>query len=271
MTMPPQPPQGPYGPPQPPQHNPYAQQPPYGYPQQQLPPQGPPQGPWGQPGMPGPPGVQPPKKKRTGMVIGIVAAALVAVGALGYTAFQLVGAGKSVVGGFPEAEYRLTVPKKLLDEEYSLAEDTSSTDGKEVEEVPDPSVRDVKAVVTRYTSAEGGVLVISGMWGRIRMPEFTRDKILEGAAGEKGMTVVVPAREFTPDGYDITVACQVVTSKDAGVTSTIPMCAWGDDNTAAFVGLVTPKTAVQDPKSVDLEQAAADTAEVRAESRRPIG
>ncbi|MGY4902857.1 hypothetical protein [Streptomyces sp. 900116325] len=268
MTMPPQPPQGPYGPAQPPhpQHNPYAQQPPYGYPQQL-----PPQGPWGQPGMPGLPGAQPPRKKRTGMVIGVAAAALVAVGALGYTAFQLVGAGKSVVGGFPEAEYRLTVPKKLLDEKYTLAEDTSSTDGKEVEEVPDPSVRDVKAVVTRYASAEDGVLVISGMWGRIRMPEFTRDKILEGAAGEKGMTVVVPAREFTPDGYDITVACQVVTSKDAGTTSTIPMCAWGDGNTAAFVGLVTPKIAVQDPKSVDLEQAAADTAEVRAESRRPIG
>ncbi|MGW5271326.1 hypothetical protein ACWEQP_01825 [Streptomyces sp. NPDC004044] len=137
MTMPPQPPQGPYGPPQPPrpQRNPYAQQPPYGYPQQQLPPQGP----WGQPGIPGPPGARPPKKKRTGMVIGIAAAALVAVGALGYTAFQLVGAGKSVVGGFPEAEYRLTVPKKLLDEEYTLAEDTSSTDGKEVEESPTPA------------------------------------------------------------------------------------------------------------------------------------
>ncbi|MET8330019.1 hypothetical protein [Streptomyces sp. NPDC005181] len=269
MTTPPQPPQGPYGPPQPPhpRHNPYAQQPPYGYPQQQLPPQGPPQGSWGQPGIPG----RSPEKKRTGMVIGIAAVGLVAVGALGYTAFQLVGAGKSVVGGFPEAEYRLTVPNKLLDEEYTLAEDTSSTDGKEVEEVPDPSVRDVQAVVTQYASAKGGVLVISGMWGRIKMPEFTRDKILEGAAGEKGMTVVVPAKEFTPAGYDIAVACQVVTSKDAGVTSTIPMCAWGDDNTAAFVGLVTPKTAVQDPKSVDLEQAAADTAEVRAESRKPIG
>ncbi|WP_328887095.1 hypothetical protein [Streptomyces sp. NBC_00316] len=287
MSMPPQPPQGPYGPQPPQQNNPYAQpnspygqqpphqspgqQPSYGYPQQQLPPQGAPQGPWGQPGMPAWPGAQPPKKKRTGLIIGIAAAALVAVGALAYTVSQVAGAGKSVAGGFPDATYQLTVPKKLLDEEYTLAADTSSTDGKAVEEVRDLSVRDVKAVVTQYTSAKGGVLVISGMWGRIKMPELTRDKILEGAAGEKGMTVVVPAREFTPDGYDITVSCQVVTSKDAGRTSTIPMCAWGDDNTAAFVGLVTAEIAAQDPKDVDLEQAAADTAQVRAESRKPIG
>ncbi|MCM2411735.1 hypothetical protein [Streptomyces sp. RKAG290] len=85
------------------------------------------------------------------------------------------------------------------------------------------------------------------------------------------MTVAVPAREFTPDGYGITVSCQVVRSKDGVLTSTIPMCAWGDDNTASFVAVVTPRTALQDPDEVDLAKAALDTARVRSESRKPIG
>lgn len=49
------------------------------------------------------------------------------------------------------------------------------------------------------------------------------------------------------------------------------MCAWGDGNTAAFVAVVTPETASQDPGKVDLEKAALETAKVRAESRKPIG
>ncbi|MEU8627038.1 hypothetical protein [Streptomyces sp. NPDC048669] len=163
------------------------------------------------------------------------------------------------------------MPKKLLDEEYTLFEDSSATEGREVEETYDPSIRDAKAVVTQYTSSAGGTLVISGMWGRIKGPAFTRGKILEGAAQTEGMTIAVPAREFTPDGYGITVSCQVVRSKEGAITSTIPMCAWGDDNTASFVAVVTPETAAQDPEKVDLEKAALDTARVRAESRKPIG
>lgn len=67
------------------------------------------------------------------------------------------------------------------------------------------------------------------------------------------------------------MSCQVVQSKDGVVTSTLPMCAWGDENTASFVAVVTPETALQDPEKVDLEKAALDTARVRAESRKPIG
>ncbi|MER5360689.1 hypothetical protein [Streptomyces sp. NPDC002785] len=281
MTMPPQPPQGPYGPPQPaqgpygppqppqpqPQYNPYAGQNPYGHPQQQLPPQGP----WGQPGAPGLPGAQPPKKKRTGLVIGITVAVLAVVGGLGYAAFKLVDAGKAVAGSFPPAEYRLTVEKKLLDGEFTLAEDMSRTEGKGIEDTYDPSVRNPKAAVAQYTSSEGGALILSGMWGQLRNPEFARGKILSGAAEADGATLAVPAKEFTPDGYDITVECQVVRQKTSGVSSSVPMCAWADGNTGAMVAVVTPRTAAQDPQSIDLKQMAADTAKVRSESRKPIG
>ncbi|MEV7398941.1 hypothetical protein AB0N93_00850 [Streptomyces sp. NPDC091267] len=268
-------PQGPYGTPGPQQNpqNPYAQQPvpgqpPYGYPQG-PPAFGHPQGP---PPFGFPQGPPPPRKNRTGLIVGIAVGALAAAGCLAFGVSRLVDAGVSAADGdFPAAEYRLTVPKKLLDEEYTLSEDSSSTAGKDIEETYDPSIRDAEAVVTQYTSSAGGTLVISGLWGRIKGPEFTRDKILEGAAKTDGMTVAVPAREFTPDGYGITVSCQVVRSKEGVLTSTIPMCAWGDDNTASFVAVVTPETALQDPDKVDLAKAALDTARVRSESRKPIG
>ncbi|MEU1346017.1 hypothetical protein [Streptomyces sp. NPDC005795] len=280
-TPPPQPPQdpygapqGPYGPPQP-QQNPYAQQPapgqpPYGYPQAPQP------QPWGGPGpgAPGFPGMPPPRKNRTGLIVGIVVGALVVAGGVAFGVSRLVDeaaeGGLPSVGSFPEAEYRLTVPRKLLDGEYTLVQDSSSTDGKDVEETYDPTIRDAKAVVTQYTSKSGGTLVISGLWGRIKTPEFTRGAILKGATQNKGMTIAVPAREFTPEGYGITVSCQVVRSEEGGVSSTLPMCAWGDDNTASFVAVVTAETALQDPAEVDLEKAALDTAKVRAESRKPI-
>ncbi|MBW5260458.1 hypothetical protein P8A21_27320 [Streptomyces poriferorum] len=294
MTMPPpQPPQGPYGAPQPPQgpygapqgpygppqqpqqNHPYAQQPvpgqqqPYGYPQAPQP--------WGAPapGAPGWPGMPPPRRNRTGLIVGITLGGLVVAGCAAFGVSRLVdevdkAGGIPSAGEFPAAEYRLTVPKKLLDDEYTLLKDSSSTDGKDIEGTYDPTIRDAKAVVTQYTSESGGTLVISGMWGRIKGPEFTRDKILEGAVQNEGMTIAVPAREFTPGGYGITVSCQVVRSKEGGVTSTLPMCAWGDDNTASFVAVITAETALQDPAEVDLDKAALDTAKVRAESRKPI-
>ncbi|MFG2408306.1 hypothetical protein ACGFR8_28980 [Streptomyces brevispora] len=289
-TPPPQPPQGPYGapqgpygPPPPPQQNPYgqpnpyAQQAPYGqqnpYAQPPAPgpqpfgfPQGPPQ-PFGFPQ--GPP---PPRRSRAGLIVGITVGAVVAAGSIAFGVSRLADSGVSAVGGgFPAAKYRLTVPKKLLDEEYTLLKDSSSTEGREIEKTYDPSIRDAKAVVTQYTSSGGGTLVISGLWGRIKGPAFTRDKILEGATQAKGMTIAVPARDFTPDGYGVTVSCQVVRAKDGAITSTIPMCAWGDDNTASFVAVVTPEIALRAPEKVDLEKAALDTARVRAESRKPIG
>ncbi|WP_326741567.1 hypothetical protein [Streptomyces sp. NBC_01768] len=290
MSMPPQPPQGPYGPPQPqgpygppqpqgpygppqsqPQHGPYPQQPSYGPPQQQVPPQGA----WGQPGFPGQPGwpgAQPPKKKRTGLVVGITVAVLAVVGGLGYTAFKVMDIGKSVAGsGFPPAEYRLAAEQKLLDGEFTLASDMSRDKGKEIENTYDPSIRNPKAVVAQYTSSKGGALVLSGMWGQLKSPEFARRKMLSGAAEADGATLAVPARKFTPDGYGITVECQVLQQKTNGTTTSFPMCAWGDGNTGAMVAVITPETAVKAPGSIDLTQLAADTAKVRSESRKPIG
>ncbi|WP_185992910.1 hypothetical protein [Streptomyces sp. 130] len=268
MSMPPPPqgpygaPQGPYGPP-PPQPNPYAQQQPWGAPQGSAP------QPWG-----APPGGPRPSSARPGVIAAVVAGALLVAGGIVFGVVRLgdeAGHKLPVSSGFPAAEYKLTVPKTLLEGEYTLQEDTSATDGKDIEDTYDPTIRDPRAVVTQYASKDGGTLIVSGMWGRIKKPELSRDAILEGAAEGEGMTVAVPAREFTPAGYGITVACEVVRSEDGGVTSTLPMCAWGDDNTASFVAVVTEETALQDPDEVDLAEAARQAAQVREEMREPIG
>jgi len=49
------------------------------------------------------------------------------------------------------------------------------------------------------------------------------------------------------------------------------MCAWGDENTASFVAVVTTETVLQDPEEVDLAEAARQAAQIREEMRRPIG
>ncbi|MFI5483910.1 hypothetical protein ACIBAB_32820 [Streptomyces rubiginosohelvolus] len=282
MTTPPHPPQGPYGPPHP--QNPYGGPPPvapgavphqqpYGYPQQPpLPPQ---QGGWGQPGPPGagggwpPQGPQPPRRKRTGLIVGIAVGAVLAAGGIVFGVTQLADKGADLV--YPKAEYELVVEKKLLDGEFSLEQDLSETEGEEIEKTPDASIRDAEAVVAHYTSAKGGALVLSGMYGRLASPDFMRGKIMEGAAEADGATLVVRPKKFRPEGYTITVECQVVQSKESGGLVSIPMCAWGDDNTAAMIGVIRPETLLKDPKSIDLAAVAEETAKVREEIRRPIG
>ncbi|MFF1508952.1 hypothetical protein [Streptomyces sp. NPDC058326] len=275
MTTPPRPsrpPHAPYGGPVPPPQQPGAFGSPQGFPQQGFPPHGvPPQYPgpgagvWGQPPM-GPP---PKKKLSAGAVVAIVLGSLVLVGGLGYAAKAGLD-GVGVTGPFPEATHELVVPKTLLAGEYTLVTDLSDTQGKEIEDTPDLTVKDAEAAVGQYSGKDESVLVVSGMHGRIKNGEFTRGSILKGAATEKGSTLVVRPKDFTPAGYGVTVRCQVTTSKDALGTTTLPMCAWGDDNTAAAVALVTPDAATADPEDIDLAALAETTVKIRAEIRKPI-
>ncbi|MET9431813.1 hypothetical protein [Streptomyces sp. NPDC003036] len=268
MSMPPPPPPhqqppgpGPYGPPQP-----YPQQP---YPHQPYPPQpgasyGP--GPYGAPPPPAPP------KKRTGLVVGIVAGSLAVLGLLAWVGTQAVDAVSQAGGSYPAAEYKLTAPVTVLSGTYKLTSDTSEKDGKDVEaeDAKDPSVRVTKSVVATYTGEPGSALVVSGFYGQLRAPDLTRRQILEGGATGQGTTLVVRPKDFKSAGADVTISCQVTRSTDMGTTSTLPMCAWGDGNTASFVALVTPEIAAQQPEDVDLRALAETTAKVRAELRKPL-
>ncbi|WP_371584118.1 hypothetical protein [Streptomyces sp. NBC_01314] len=251
---------GPYGQP----YQPQPQSQPYG--QQPYPPQ--------QPGQPHPGGWQPvpPPKSRVGLILGIVGGvvALVVVGAVGLWVI-----GTQSTSGFPEAEYKLTLPETVLDGEYELAQDLSDTSGQQVAEEAEGAwdARDVKAAVGQYTPAgEGaqGALIVSGMYGRFKNTDAARDTMLKGAAEVDTITVAVPPKDFTPDGSDLTVSCQVVTQKQTGTEVTYPMCAWADGNTGASVAELGVKSVGQDPSKVDMEAFAERTVQVRSEIRQRI-
>lgn len=287
-TPPPQPPDNPYGPP--PTSGPHGQQPYPGQPPQQQPYPGPPPGPYGQqPPPPFPYGQQgpygapapapwgapppPPKKSRLGLILGIVGGVVVLV--VGGVA-ALVWIGVKSDTGFPEAEYKLTLPQKVLDEKYELAGDLSGTEGQAIEEEADGAwdARDTKAVVGQYSlggDQAAGTLVISGMYGRFKNTDLARDNMMEGAAGGEGAKVAVKPKDFKPAGSDVTVTCEVLVQTQLGTEVTIPVCGWVDGNTGASIAEITADTVTKKPAEVDLAAAAATAVKIRGEIRKPLG
>ncbi|MFI6688382.1 hypothetical protein [Streptomyces sp. NPDC050485] len=251
------PPPGPYGAQQPWPQQPHAQP---GFPVQPFPPQ---QG-WGMPPV-GPP----PRKNRAGLVIGIIAVVLVVLGGLGFVASRVAG----VAGGFPEAKYRLTVPPTLLNGQYTLAQDVSEVGRESLKGTSQAEVRDPQSAVGQYSGAKGDgtSIVVGGYYGRVKAPERQRDGMLRGAAEADGATLVTPPRDATPAGSDVKISCEVLTKSQGAITFSFPMCAWGDSNTVASVGVVTPASATQKPADVDVTEAAELAVKVRAEIRKPIG
>lgn len=273
MPPPPQQPQYPQNP-QNPQypHNPqypYGQQPPqapgpYGapYPQQPYPA-------WGAPPMVQPP----PKKRRAGMIVGIVGGGVGAVVAI-VVALALIGA--KAESGFPEAKMMLTLPRVLLDQKYKLVEDLSDSEGRKIEDEADGAwdAKVTDAVVGRYSPGGDetkGTLVVSGMYGRFKHPDLIRHNMLKGAGEADGVKIAGPAKDITPSGAGATVSCEVLVQKQSAVTLTYPVCAWADDNTAAAVAEIGRDAFTNKASDVDLDTAAANALKVRSEMIKAIG
>ncbi|TGB05592.1 hypothetical protein [Streptomyces sp. MZ04] len=173
----------------------------------------------------------------------------------------------------------MAVRPELVDGAYKLTQDLSDTAGRDIveENRGRAQIRDPRAVVGQYEGQgkqAGSALVVSGMYGRFRDPAGAREDLMDGAAEGQGAEVAVPARDIELPGAEVTVRCQVlVTAQGTGAgggTSNVPMCAWGDDNTGAAVGVVTMENATQEPGDVDLEAVARTVLTVRKEMREPI-
>jgi hypothetical protein len=126
-------------------------------------------------------------------------------------------------------------------EEEPRSEDHAHQRQAEPAGTSEANLRDAKAAVAQYLStSESGVLVISGIYGRIKDPDEARTSILKGAgeserghhrrtrqglhSGRIGSDHHLPGADGGADG----------------ATSTLPMCAWADDDTNAAVALATP-------------------------------
>ncbi|GHH33147.1 hypothetical protein [Streptomyces candidus] len=262
-----QPPQGQpgYGYPQqapPPQGYGYPQQPPppqqgYGYPQQQAqqPPYGqqPPQGPYGQQPYPG---GQQPKKKKTGLIVGLAVVVLAAAGAGAYFAF--------FNGISDDGPHRLTASETVFGGTYKKLQkgDGASKDDKTVQEFTAAGVADAQLVGMSYSDLDQSKLnptdpssleklkaakmvSFNGAYGRIADPEKALDNFFanlkadsdEGAAKNKDAAKLLGSPEdVSPSSLgNALMKCQLLQGKNkqtnAMVTSTL--CVWADYSTLA--------------------------------------
>jgi hypothetical protein len=177
-------------------------------------------------------------------------------------------------GDFPEARYRLTLPKTLLGAEYELERDFSDSPQDSFEQHAESALggRDVRTAVAIYRPTDrGGRLNVSGVYGRFRDADDARDTMLKGAADPDGMSVARAPEDFRPSGSDVTVTCQVVAKEDLNMRVIMPLCAWNDGNTGALIGEIDPGVSSGDAGDMDLAGLAERTVRIRAELRQPIG
>ncbi|MEU9119483.1 hypothetical protein AB0C96_06425 [Streptomyces sp. NPDC048506] len=315
-----QPPPGPYGQ-QPQQPGPYGQpqqppapQPGYGYPQQggQVPPQPgygypqqggqvPPQQGYGYPQQPAQPGYGQqapyggqqtpygmipqgaPETGGSGKKIGLIIGAVAVVAAIGVGAYFVFGSGGDV------KPYTISMPEKLLNNEYSkspgnpaAAAPKDLSDDKELRAM---GVTDGKVVQGGYTNASKLVLGVAGIYGKVNDPESAVDQLYakldenqqKNASGAK-IETVTPVTEFSPSDFDGAVMkCkeQKATVSMGGVTASqkVSVCVWGDSSAIGIVqSAPSPPSAsggIQtggDPLSA--EQLSEKTAKIRNEVRK---
>ena len=174
---------------------------------------------------------------------------------------------------FPEARYRLALPKTLLGGAYELERDFSDPPQDSYIQHAETALggRDVQPAVAIYKPANlGGQLNVSGMYGRFKDADDARYTMLKDAADTDGVSVARAPKDFRPSGSDITVTCQVIAREDLNMRTIMPMCAWNDGNTSALIGEIDPGISSGNARDVDLAGLAERTRRIRTELRQPI-
>jgi hypothetical protein len=252
-SRPPQPPQGqnPYAqpsqPPQPPQsQNPYAQQP---YAQQPG---------WG--GQQMPPPAEPAKKGNASKIIIIAAAAvgvlLVAGGGLTYA---LMGGSSS-----SEGTYKLSTPSTVLGGKYT--QDTSSkfsSDMNGTQLGSDRGISNATSVTHAWKNGTNEVM-LAGAYGNVSNPGAAVSTLLSAAD-------LSSASDQHPSGFDGSVLkCG---TKDMGLDTPLPFCAWGDGSTVALtmwlpsVDPSNPDASLSAPTPPSVSDWVSTTVQLRSEVR----
>ncbi|CAL9525445.1 hypothetical protein [Streptomyces sp. enrichment culture] len=306
MTTPPQPPPQPPSQPQqpaggggfgPPAAGGFGQppagygQPPAGYGQPPAgfgPPANGPAG-FGQPGAPGPYGgpPAPPPNKSNKVVALVLGAVLVMALAVGGTLLfvggddsgddkaeakksqqpaddpQPSGSADEPTPTPTRTRYELAFPKTLEGGKYRLRDDLSDSvdTGKTGEE----------AHLGSYSNAADTSRLLYGSatgedYGN---PEFSKNQMMNGMESGATMDVAVKRRDITPAGAEDPLTCEVLVKKQQGRRLTIPVCAWSDPGTAAYVANDSLDTYSVDPEDVDLEAWAERVDAIRDEVRTP--
>ncbi|MFI0864449.1 hypothetical protein ACH4RA_30115 [Streptomyces smyrnaeus] len=252
--------------------------------------------PYGPGGFPAPYGSPPPPSpNRSNKVVGIVVAAVLVVAvAVAGTLLALSGGdddkndsadnkASSEQSGSPSDEssgepsddeeptpspsesrttYKLSFPKTLEDGRYRLRKDLSDS--------VKPAQPGETAHLGSYSnSSDTSRLLYGAATGEdYGNPELSKNQMMDGMESGSAMEVAVKRRDITPAGGD-PLTCEVLVKSQAGRKLTIPVCAWSDPGTAAYVAKDSADTYSVDPKSVDLEAWAERVSRIRDEVRTP--
>ncbi|GAA2076545.1 hypothetical protein GCM10009801_32110 [Streptomyces albiaxialis] len=166
--------------------------------------------------------------------------------------------------GESAAEYELAFPAKLENGKFRRSADLSD---KVAGGGPGQ-----KAHMGRYTSTSSSTerLLYAGAAGEdFGNPELSKDQMMKGMEGSPAMKVAVKRRDITPDGAEDPLTCEVLVKSQAGRKLTIPVCAWSNPGTAAYVADDSLKTYSVKPADVDLEDFAGRVNTIRDEVRKP--
>jgi hypothetical protein len=213
-----------------------------------------------------------PRKKRTGLIAGIVTGSLVTLGAVGYALVQVVGPVKLPDGNWPEATHQLTAPGTVLEGSYALAQDASDTEGQQIRRgINDHRVRDRGMTVTSYLTKDGeSALQLNGLYGKIKEPDSVRVEVLTALEEpSEGDTFYLPPNDFHPAGHDVTVRCAVRDMAENRPVTQVA-CAWADPNTTAVALFTSTTLDAQKPEQVVLDPYADLTARLREDVRQPL-
>ncbi|WP_086818373.1 hypothetical protein [Streptomyces cacaoi] len=166
-----------------------------------------------------------------------------------------------------DTEYELDFPKTLQHGEYTLAQDLS-------DQVDTSSNPDEKAHMGSYKKGSDATqrLLYAGATGQdFGDPDMSKDQMMKGMETSPSMTIAVKRRDITPAGADDPLTCEVLLKKQSGRKLTIPVCAWSNPGTAAYVAEDSLKTYSVKPQDVDLEDFADRVNGIRDEVRKPVG
>ncbi|MGW1765182.1 hypothetical protein ACWCQL_14055 [Streptomyces sp. NPDC002073] len=296
----------PYGQ-QPQQPNPYGQpapQPGYGYPQQA--PQGVPQQGYGypqQPGMPPQPNqygqqpptppyggpmqpMQPPAKKKTGL---IVVAAIVGLAVVGGGAYALMGSkGGSADISADTKGYKLVAPASVAEFKKDGKSSAEEFSAKDKAELTAAGMKNPTQVAQDYKAGDGAnpltakALSFKGYYGEVSDPEKLVDAyfaLAEKSAAEEDEKVsadfVGSPQAMNPAGFKGAVMkCQEIkiTPKESSQPGmpkdmTMPVCLWSDYSTLGFVSAADVAAVMGGTKGYTLEQTAEYTAKLYSTAR----
>ncbi|UNS98326.1 hypothetical protein MMF93_19115 [Streptomyces tubbatahanensis] len=162
-----------------------------------------------------------------------------------------------------ETEYELAFPKTLDGGSYKLKDDLSDS--------VDTGNPGEEAHLGSYADAAGTSRLLYGAasgedYGN---PEMSKNQMMDGMESGSAMDVAVKRRDYTPTGSDDPLTCEVLVKTQQGRKLTIPVCAWSDPGTAAYVAKDSLDTYSVDPKDVDLQKWADRVDGIRDEVRTP--